>query len=194
MTKVLVPLADGCEEMEAVIIIDVLRRAGWDVTSVGIRPGAVTASRGVRLVPDTTWDEVEPQAFDLLVVPGGSGGTENLCKDQRVLEAVRQFRDAGKPLAAVCAGPLVLQEAGVLGGHRVTCHPSSAKKLTATERLDDIVVSDGNIVTSQGPGTTFDFALALVERIDGAEKADEIRQAMCLPTTGRASSGGSIGR
>ena len=76
MAKVLVPLAEGCEEMEAVIIIDTLRRAQWDVTSAGLRDGVVTASRGVRLVPDTTWEKINPASFDILVVPGGNGGVE----------------------------------------------------------------------------------------------------------------------
>lgn len=181
MTKVLVPLADGVEEMEAVIIIDTLRRAKWDVVSAGIREGEVVASRRVRLVPDCSWDEIDLSSFDMIVLPGGGGGTENLCKDERVLDAIRRFHREGKWVAAVCAGPLVLQEAGVLGGRKATCHPGVAEQLTTTERVEERVVTDGRIVTSQGPGTSFEFALALIAHVDGEETADAIAKAMVLP-------------
>ena len=152
MTKALVPLANGCEEMEAVIIMDTLRRAGWEVLAAGVDEGPVEASRGVRLVPDCAWDDVDPAAFDLLVLPGGNDGTERLSRDERVLDAIRSSYHAGKIVAAICAGPLVLQAAGILEGHRVTCHPGATEFLTATERVDEKVVVDGTVVTSQGPG------------------------------------------
>lgn len=180
MPKVLVPLADGVEEMEAVIVIDVLRRAGWEVAGVGLREGPVTASRGVKLVPDRTWSEVEPGSFDVLMLPGGAGGTAALAADVRVLEAVRGFVKAGKHVGAVCAGPLVLQAAGVLAGRRVTCHPAVAGKLTATAWVADRVVVDGKLVTSQGPGTSFEFVLAMVRLVDGPEKAREIAAGMAM--------------
>jgi 4-methyl-5(b-hydroxyethyl)-thiazole monophosphate biosynthesis len=178
--KALVPLADGCEEMEAVIIIDVLRRAEWEVAAVGLKPGAIRASRGVSIVPDASWDEIDPDTFDLIVLPGGNGGTENLAADERVLSALRRFHEQGKVVAAVCAGPLVLQAAGVLSGKRATCYPSAAPGLTEAEHVDERVVVDGQVITSQGPGTSFEFALALVRHFDGPEKARTIGQGMVL--------------
>ena len=180
MTKALVLLADGVEEMEAVIIIDILRRAGWEVCAASLAPGPVTASRGVKLLADKTWDETDPSAFDLIVLPGGAQGTENLRRDSRVLRALRDFARDGKITAAVCAAPLVLQEAGLLAGKKATCHPGVAAQFTATPRADDRVAVDGKIITSQGAGTTFEFALAIVAAVDGAEKADGIARAVVL--------------
>ena len=180
MSKVLVPLADGCEEMEAVIVIDTLRRAQWGVTSVGLKKGMVTASRGVKLVPDAVWDEVDPLSFDMIVVPGGNQGVENLRADARVLKVLQAFRDAGKWIHAICAGPLVLQEAGVLTGKTMTCYPSAASKITTAKRIDEKVVKDGNMITSQGPGTTIEFALSIIEAVDGKAKAREVAQAMVV--------------
>lgn len=180
MIKALVPLADGCEEMEAVIIIDVLRRAEWEVTGVGIVPGPIRASRGVSILPDATWDDIDPDDFDLIVLPGGNGGTENLAKDERVLAALRRFYEQGKVVAAICAGPLVLQAAGLLKNRRVTCHPGAAAALTDAERVDERVVVDGPLITSQGPGTSFEFALTLVSHLDSPEKAEAIGKGMVL--------------
>jgi protein deglycase len=184
MPTVLIPLADGVEEMEAVITIDILRRAQWNVTVAGLEDGIVTASRGVRLVPDQTWSAIDPRAFDILMIPGGAGGAEHLAQDERVLETIRLFDRSGKRIGAVCAGPLVLQAAGILKGRQATCHPGVADKLTATIRLNDRVVVDRNLVTSQGPGTCFQFALALVCLVDGPEKAAALAQAMVLPQEG----------
>ena len=178
MIKVLMPLADGSEEMEAVIVIDTLRRVPWNVTAAGISPGIVTGARGVHLVPDDSLSEIDPLAFDVLVIPGGQAGVEALARDERVLDAVRAFDKAGKWLAAVCAGPLVLQAAGVLAGCRVTCHP--AVTLTQAKRLADRVIVDGCLITSQGPGTTLESALAIVRAIEGPAKADKLAQSMVV--------------
>jgi len=184
MPSVLVPLADGVEEMEAVITIDVLRRAQWNVTTAGLKDGLVTASRGVRFVPDQVWSAIDSHAFDILMIPGGAAGAEHLAQDERVLETIRWFDRSGKRIGAVCAGPLVLQAAGILKGRQATCHPGVADKLTATVRRNDRVVVDRNLVTSQGPGTCFEFALALVRLVDGPEKAAALAQAMVLPQEG----------
>lgn len=184
MTRALVPLAEGVEEMEAVIVIDVFRRAGWQVDVVGLKPGEVTASRGVRLVPDTTWDRIDPSSYDVIALPGGNGGTKHLMEDVRVLEALRCHYAAGRITAAVCAAPLVLQKAGIIEGKRATCHPGAAAHLTRAVRSDEAVVHDGALVTSRGPGTTFAFALAIVARVDGDEKAAELAAGMVLPRFG----------
>ena len=181
MTRALVPLAAGVEEMEAVIIIDVLRRSGWEVVAAGVTPSPILASRGVRLLADAEWSQLDPAAFDILIIPGGAGGTDVLAQTPSVLAAVRDFRAAGKPLAAICAGPLVLQAAGVLHGVRATCHPGVASRLTATPRLPERVVVDGNTITSQGPGTTMEFALAIIEHVDGARTAKAVAPGLMMP-------------
>jgi 4-methyl-5(b-hydroxyethyl)-thiazole monophosphate biosynthesis len=166
MIKVLVPLAEGVEEMEAVIAIDVLRRAGFTVVTAGLQAGPLTASRGVRLLPDTTLDDVCALDFDALVLPGGKG-VALLKQDARVLDAVRALHAAGRWMCAVCAAPLVLQEAGILNGRSVTCFPGVTAQLTATARLNERVVVDGKLITSQGAGTSLEFALAIVRAVGG---------------------------
>lgn len=180
MTKALIPLAEGCEEMEAVIVVDTLRRAGWDVTTAGLEPGLVTASRGVMLQPDTTWNAVDPTDFDLLIMPGGGPGTARLKADVRVLETARVFAAAGKWLAAICAAPLVLHAAGVLEGRKATCYPGVEEGLDGVAWLDDRVVVDGHIVTSRGPGTAFEFALALIRLLEGETAARSVGEGMLV--------------
>lgn len=181
MPRALVPLADGVEEMEAVIIIDTLRRGKWEVVSAAVTPAPITASRGVCLLPDQPWSSINPLDFDILVIPGGAAGTRVLMATPSVLDAVREFRQRGKPVAAICAGPLVLQAAGVLNGIRATCHPGVAKELTATPRLTDRVVVDEGIITSQGPGTSFEFALVILRHLDGPAAADAVAAGLILP-------------
>lgn len=178
--NVLIPIADGSEEMEVVIVVDTLRRVPWNVVAAGIAPGPVTASRGVRLLPDAAWADLKPETFDLLVIPGGKKGVEALSRDERILAAIRQFVTQGKWVAAICAGPLVLQAAGVLKGRRATCHPGVAGELTQTARLNDRVVVDGRLITSQGPGTTIEFALAIIRAVEGDRKAGELAKAMIV--------------
>ena len=179
--KALVPLANGCEEMEAVIIIDVLRRAGWEVVTAGLGEGPVEAAHGNRLLPDTTWEAVDPAEFDILLTPGGYGGTMALAAHEGVLRAIRDFNAQGKWIASICASPLVLNAAGVLEGRRFCCYPGVEENLPATvQPIDERVVVDGNIVTSQGPGTAFDFALKVVEVCGDPEAARSVRQALLL--------------
>ncbi|MBN2301358.1 MAG: DJ-1/PfpI family protein [Lentisphaerae bacterium] len=182
MAKVLVPLAAGSEEMETVIIVDTLRRAGWEVVlaSVGSPNRTVKCSRGVVLLADADWKNVAVDSFDALVLPGGSNGTKILSENASVVNAVRRFHSAGKPIAAVCAGPLVLQEAGILNERSATCHPAVRSQLTCSHVSDERVVVDGNIVTSQGPGTSFEFALAVIKLLDGKDAADAVANALIL--------------
>ena len=180
MPNVLVPIANGTEEMEAVIIIDILRRAQWPVTVAGIEAGLLTASRGVRLMPDKLWSDIHPAEFDLLMIPGGGPGVERFLKFQPLLDTIKQFCQADKWVGAVCAGPLTLQAAGVLSGKKATCHPGVADRLTVTPRIASRTVVDGHIVTSQGAGTTFDFALTLVRLLDSPSKAQAIADSIGL--------------
>ncbi|HEY6094330.1 MAG TPA: DJ-1 family glyoxalase III [Gallionellaceae bacterium] len=174
MTKVLIPLAQGCEEIEAVTVIDILRRAGIEVVSAGLDANPVRASRGTVLVPDTTLDAVLKQAFDMIVLPGGQPGTNNLKADARIISLVQHMAQQGKHVAAICAAPSVLASAGLLDGKRATSFPGSLDAFAKVHRQAAAVVEDGQLVTSRGPGTAMDFALTLVERLAGQAKRQEV--------------------
>ncbi|MBF0425422.1 MAG: DJ-1/PfpI family protein [Magnetococcales bacterium] len=188
MAKVLIPLAQGCEELEAVTLIDLFRRAGIEVISAGLDAEPVKASRGVVLVPDTTLDQVHDQAFDLIVLPGGLPGTERLNKDPRIKALVQRMAAAGKYVAAICAAPSVLGNAGLLQGRKATSYPGVLEKmaLSGVTILDNTpVVTDGRIVTSRGPGTALLFALDLIEKLVGEAKRLEVAKGLLSdPHTG----------
>jgi len=179
--KVLVPLAEGFEEIETVTIVDVLRRAEIEVTLAGLSPGPILGSRGMRLQADADWAAIDPAAFDGIVLPGGMGGTLNMIESEGVLQAVRSFFDAGKLTAAICAAPMVLSAAGIVGERPITAHPGVHEKLAGTRlRVDERVVRSGNLLTSQGPGTAMEFALALVEHLAGEALARELASSMVV--------------
>lgn len=182
MKSAIVPIAHGTEEMEAVITIDVFRRAGWKVVVTGLDQNIVTGSRGVRLVPDCAWDAIRADDFDILAIPGGMQGTEALGKDGRVLDAIRAFHKSGKIVGAICAAPLLLHQAGILHGRKVTSHPSVAARLAGARLENASVVTDGNIVTGQGAGASFEFALAIVRLAGDDQAARDIARAICLST------------
>lgn len=180
---VLVPLAEGFEEMEAVIIIDVLRRAGIDVVVAGLRgAGPVLGSRGITVLAEVNLDDVADRSFDAVALPGGLGGTHGLRDDPRVVAAVQSSASAGRLTAAICAAPLVLKKARLAEGRTLTGHPSvHAEMQAAGARLGQgKVVRDGELLTSMGPGTAFDFALAIVADLVGDAAAREVAGAMCL--------------
>lgn len=178
MVKVLVPLADGCEEIEAVTIIDLLRRAGIHVVSAGLKPGVVTASRGVKLVPDVTLDEALQHDFDMVVLPGGMPGATHLKDDVRIIELLKKMAAAGQYTAAICAAPMVLAHAGLLEGKQATSYPGFLDGLPGVTQRAAAVVQDGKVVTSRGPGTAMDFALTLVEVLTSAEKRQQVEAAL----------------
>jgi 4-methyl-5(b-hydroxyethyl)-thiazole monophosphate biosynthesis len=178
--KVLIPVAEGVEEMELTILVDVCRRAGWKVVAASIADDIVEASRGVRVQTDSKWDDIVPADYDLLLIPGGKGGVDRLSVHEGVLCAIRDFDEAGKWIGAVCAGPLALQVAGVLEGRRVTCYPGLAAELTATQRLEGRGIVDDKLITSQGPGTCFEFVLRIIELVEGRDIAQSIGRALCL--------------
>ncbi len=174
MPKVLVPLAQGCEEIEAVTVIDILRRAGITVVSAGLDNQPVRASRGVILVPDTTLDAVLNDSFDMIVLPGGQPGTDNLNADKRIIELLQKMAQQGKHVAAICAAPSVLASAGLLDGKKATSFPTCLDDFPKVNLQTAAVVEDGNVITSRGPGTAMDFALVLVERLVGKAKRREV--------------------
>lgn len=175
MAKVLVPLAQGCEELEAVTVADILRRAGITVITAGLEAGAVRASRGMMLLPDATLDEVAGTEFDMIVLPGGMPGSEHLKNDGRIIDLLKNMAADGKYTAAICAAPMALHAAGLLEGKRATSFPGVLDRLPGTHAyLNDKVVTDGNVVTSKGPGTAMDFALTLVELLAGRSRRDAV--------------------
>lgn len=181
MKRALVALAEGVEELEAVAVIDILRRAGWQVVAAGVTPAPITASRGVKLLPDCAWETALQDDFDVLVIPGGNGGTQVLRQHASVLDTIRRYYAAGKPVAAICAGPLVLQAAGVLKGVTVTCHPGAAAELTEATRREARVVTDKGIITSQGPGTSIEFAMTILAQVEGAGAVQRVAPGLILP-------------
>ncbi len=174
MPKVLVPLAQGCEEIEAITVIDILRRAGVEVVSAGLDAQLVRASRGVILLPDTTLGSALKHDFDMVVLPGGQPGTNNLKADARILDLVQRMAQQGKYVAAICAAPSVLADAGLLDGKRATSFPGALDAFPQVRQQHAAVVEDGKLITSRGPGTAMDFALTLVERLLGKAKRLEV--------------------
>ena len=168
-------LATGFEEIEAVSIVDILRRAEVGVTVAGLQAGAIEGAHDINVVPDTTLGEIDVKKFDAVILPGGNPGYVNLGKDKRVLDAVKTAFERGKLVAAICAAPSVLAQAGILKGKKATVFPGMESALTGAKPVDERVVVDGKLVTSQGPGTALEFALTLVELLVGKEKAQEIK-------------------
>ncbi len=180
MPNIAIILAEGFEELEAVAIIDVLRRAGIEVVSAGLHEGTVSSARKVKVIPDVMIDKLNSDDFDMLVLPGGLPGSDNLNADKRVGDLIRDFTNKGKVTGAICAAPYVLANSGVLEGKHVTSYPSFKEKLGNVVYEEKTVVTDGNIMTSRGPGTAICFGLAIVERFLGKEKALQIKEAMLV--------------
>jgi protein deglycase len=179
--KILVPIADGTEELEAVAIIDILRRAGAEVVVASVCGLQISASRGVKLTADLSIEECERETFDLIALPGGIPGAEHL-RDSKVLTRMLiKQREEGRFYAAICASPaVVFQHHGLLKGKKATCHPSRVNALEDKEAANLRVVVDGTCVTSQGPGTSIEFALKLVEVLFGVEKSREVALSMVV--------------
>jgi len=169
---VLVPLAEGFEEIEAIAIVDVLRRAGIAVKTAGLDASSVKGRSDISVMADIRFGDASAEAFDSIVLPGGSPGYANLARSAKLLAMIRDFHAQGKLVAAICAAPTVLAKAGILGNVKATVFPGMEAQIPVHSR--ERVVIDGNVITSQGPGTAMEFALALVERLAGKKKADEV--------------------
>ena len=185
---VLVPITNGCEELEAVAVIDVLRRAGVDVT-VAVVPAAdhqgglqIRASRGMKLVGDGLLAEYADSTFDAIVLPGGMPGAEHL-RDDPTLREMLVAQDERKALvAAICASPaVVLQDLDLIRDRWATCYPTFMDRLPAASRSAERVVAMANLITSRGPGTAIEFALALVQALCGPEKREEVAGQLLVP-------------
>ncbi len=177
---VVVPLLPGFEEIEAVTIIDVLRRAEVRVLVASSAPGPVRGSHDIELVADSALAAVSADTVDMIALPGGMPGATHLARDPEVQRLVRELAAAGKYTCAVCAAPIALAAAGVHRGKRITCYPGFEDQLAGGTVVEDRVVVDGTLVTSRGPGTAVEFALALVAILRGQTARAELAKRMLV--------------
>jgi len=182
MTKrVMVPLAQGTEEMEAITVIDVLRRAGADVTISSVDELHITAARGTKIIADCLISECQDQTFDLIAVPGGLPGAHNLAASEILGQMLKSQAASGRLFGAICASPaVVLHHHGLITPGKVTCHPAFTHAIDNGNTQDLDVVVDGNCVTSRGGGTSLDFALELVARLFSPETVEEVRKGLAI--------------
>lgn len=163
MRKIGIFMANGCEEIEGLTVVDLVRRAGIDITMISISGNReVTGSHNVTFLADAAKNEVDYGELEGIVLPGGMPGTLNLGADETVVQVIRQFAREGKLLAAICAAPSVLGQEHILDGKNATCHPGFEDQLLGAAWQEEPVVVDGNIITSRGMGTAIEFGLAVV--------------------------------
>jgi len=176
MPTVLIPLAQGCEELEAVTLIDLLRRADITVITAGLDDKPVKASRGVVLIPDTQLDNVLTQAFDMIILPGGLPGADHLDRDPRIHRLLKELHQQGKYTAAICAAPKILANAGLLTNRKATSYPGvfDEEQIAKMNFINTPVIVDDKVITSRGPGTAMDFALTLIEVLVGKVVRDKV--------------------
>ncbi|MCS7106072.1 MAG: DJ-1/PfpI family protein [Candidatus Aenigmarchaeota archaeon] len=172
--KILLPLAEGFEEIEAFAVVDILRRAGIKVDLVGVVGTVIKSARGVSVMADKRLAEINPEEYDGIVLPGGNPGYINLGKTQKILEIIKNFNEKGKLIAAICASPSILAKAGVLDDKVATIYPGMEKELPHPR--EGRVIVDKNVITSQAPGTAIEFALKIVEVLVGKDKALQLKR------------------
>jgi 4-methyl-5(b-hydroxyethyl)-thiazole monophosphate biosynthesis len=175
MPKALVLMAEGFEEIEFSNIVDILRRGGVSVTVAGLKEGLITGAHGIKMQADAPLDSVK-ETYDAIVLPGGYPGFVNLGKDPRVLELIKKYNSEGKFVTAICGAPSVLAKAGVLAGKNATIFKGMERELKDAKYVDKVVVEDGKIITSQGPGTAMSFALAVLEKLTNEKMAKGVRE------------------
>ena len=178
MATVLIPLANGFEEIEAVTNIDVLRRAGIEVITAGVGSSTIKGDHGIKMETDRNLSEISPEQIEAVLLPGGMPGAENLKKSDYLLKLIKEVYKKGDLVAAICAAPMVLEEAGVLDGRKATSYPGFDKEMPSCDYQDKRVVIDGNIITGRGPGMALEFAVTVVEYLVGREKAEELKDNM----------------
>jgi 4-methyl-5(b-hydroxyethyl)-thiazole monophosphate biosynthesis len=178
---VLLPIAEGFEDMEAVVTIDILRRAGAKVTVASVGKREVVSATGLVVKADKEITECADESFDMIALPGGMPSARHLHDSETLKKLLVEQNKQGKPYAAICAAPaVVLEPHGLLAGKRATCWPGLAEKLSDQSLVQNRVVQDKNCITSQGPGTVIEFALKLVEALYGAEKAVDLKKRMLI--------------
>ena len=177
--KVLVPISDGIEELEAIGIIDTLRRANANVTVASVDELHITGSCGTRIIADKLIEGCADEQYDLIVLPGGLPGAEHLRDSQILTNLLKKQAADGKYYAAICASPtVVLQFHGLLDGRKATVNPGLADDLIVKDKIDERVVVDGNCITSRARGTVLEFAIQLIELLYDKSKAEEIKTDM----------------
>ena len=177
--KAVVFLADGFEECEGLIVVDILRRAGVDTIMASVMEDLqIDSSRHIIVQADAMAGDIDFDTVDLVVLPGGRLGTENLGASELVTEKLREFA-ADKHAAAICAAPSLLASLGMLEGKKATCHPDFEGQMKGAVLTGESVAVDGNIITGQGLGASFDFAFELVKILVGEEKAEQIKKSIC---------------
>ena len=174
MKNVLVPMADGFEEIEAITIIDLLRRAGAEVVVAGLQKRNVEGSHGIKMIADTVLDEVLEDSFDMIVLPGGVPGAPNLMDDPRIIQLLKDQAQAQKTSAAICAAPAVLEKAGLTSEKQVTSHPAWADRMTTAVHTGARVQQADLLVTGQAAGSAMEFSFKLIETLFGPEKVEEV--------------------
>lgn len=181
MKAVYVFMADGFEEIEALTVVDVLRRAGLQAVTVSVGEGkTVTGAHGISVLCDVLFTGTAFDDASMLVLPGGMPGASNLYANEELRELLLRFAGEGKPLAAICAAPFILGRLGLLDGRRATCYPSFEPELRGATVTGKPVEQDGPVITGRGPGAAMAFALALVASLCGGEKAAELKKAMVV--------------
>ncbi len=179
MIRIVLPLMTGFEEIEAVTVIDILRRAGIEVVTAGVHPNPIIGGHGIAIFADVTLDQITSDCFAGIVLPGGAG-TKFLREDHRIQQLVMDLYQQGKLTAAICAAPTVLSDLGLLRTHQATSYPAVRDALDVLHYSEEPVVQDGHVITSRGAGTAIAFALALVTYLVGATQAKTISQAICF--------------
>lgn len=172
--KVLFPLADGFEEIEAITVIDILRRAGIETVTASLKKNPVTGSHGIPVIADIILDEKSD--FSEIILPGGMPGSANLKNDKRIIDIIRKISKAGGLTGAICAAPIVLSEAGILENKKFTCYPGYENEITEGIHISEAVVSDGSIITGKGAGCAPLFALKIVEFLKDKETAERVKE------------------
>jgi 4-methyl-5(b-hydroxyethyl)-thiazole monophosphate biosynthesis len=178
MAKVCIPLANGFEDIEAITLIDVLRRGGIEVVTAGVGSEVITSAHNVRVFSDTTIDKVSADEFDLVVLPGGLPGATNLAKSEEVKKLLKDMDEKGKYVGAICAAPIALKEAGVLKD-KYTAYPGWEENIRKEGYIaDKKVVEDKNVLTSKGPATAICFALEIVKKFVGEDTYNQLKSGL----------------
>lgn len=180
MKKVVVFLATGFEEIEALAVVDILRRADVEVDICSLNGEYVTGSHNITIKSDVLIENVEIDKYQCIVLPGGLPGSTNLRDDERIIEFIKDFDNKGKLIAAICAAPIVLEKAGIIRDRKVTSYPGSLENAKKVNYKEEVVVASENLITSRGPATVLEFAYNILNAMGLKEKADVLREGMMV--------------